>query len=264
MSRPEAHATGLSIHRRARTGPPSPPVPPVVLVHGAMDRATAFASTARHLRDLDIVRYDRRGYGRSLGAGVACTLDELVDDLLAVIDGTVSCVAGHSIGGTIALAAGARCPELVVSVGAFEPPVPWEPWWPRRSPDTTPGEQNPSPDAAAESFMRRMIGDRRWDELPERTREQRRREGPALLADFASLQVDTPPFDAANLEPPVTLGYGSQTDAWHVRAVEELHRSLGGSEVTIIEGAPHGAHYTHPARFAAFVRGVVERAPLTP
>ena len=33
-----------------------------------------------------------------------------------------------------------------------------------------------------------MIGDERWEGLPERTREQRRAEGPALLAELRSIR----------------------------------------------------------------------------
>jgi pimeloyl-ACP methyl ester carboxylesterase len=37
--------------------------PLVVLVHGSMDRNSAFARCAGLLRDLHTIRYDRRGYG---------------------------------------------------------------------------------------------------------------------------------------------------------------------------------------------------------
>jgi pimeloyl-ACP methyl ester carboxylesterase len=253
---------GLAVQRRS-ADPGGAPRPPVVLVHGAMDRAAAFAKSARHLRGLEVVRYDRRGYGRSMDAGTAPTLDALVEDLLTVMAGTPSCVVGHSIGGTIALAAAARHPNLIVSVGAFEPPLPWKPWWPAG----TAGEAaravaEDGAEAAAEAFMRRMIGDRRWEELPDRTRAQRRLEGPALLADLASLRLPEPPFDADQLAVPVTVGHGSETDARHRRAVEELARTIAGADLVVIDGAPHGAHYSHATEFAAFVERAVSRAPL--
>ncbi len=37
----------------------------VILVHGTMDRASSFARLLPHLTDLDVVTYDRRGYGRA-------------------------------------------------------------------------------------------------------------------------------------------------------------------------------------------------------
>ena len=36
--------------------------------------------------------------------------------------------------------------------------------------------------------MRGMVGDAVWERLPERTRRERRSEGPALLADLATIR----------------------------------------------------------------------------
>src|SRR3954471_16185578 len=93
--------------------------PLVVLVHGSMDRSAAFARARRHLRDLHVVVYDRRGYGRSVGLG-APSVDGHAEDLLAILDGRPGVVVGHSIGGLIALVAAQRVPELMQAVGAFE------------------------------------------------------------------------------------------------------------------------------------------------
>ena len=103
----------------------------VVVVHGAMDRSTSFGRVARHLDDLEVVRYDRRGYGRSIEVGPG-DLDDDVADLLTVLDGRPSVVFGHSIGGVVAVVAAARRPDLVRSVLAYEAPAPWAPWRCRR------------------------------------------------------------------------------------------------------------------------------------
>lgn len=251
-------APGLSVQRRPADVAGAPLV---VLVHGAMDRAAGFANAARSLRDLEVVRYDRRGYGRSRAAGTATTLDQLVDDLFSVTDGRRAIVVGHSIGGTIALAAAAWRPQLVAAVGAFEPPMPWQPWWPSRTAGSAArAAAGESPEAAAEAFMRRMIGDRRWEELPERTREQRRSEGEALLADLGALRVPSAPFDPAAITVPAVVGRGSETDERHRRTVDELAVTIPGCERIEIEGAPHGAHHSHPIEYARFVRRVVERS----
>src|SRR3954469_22439695 len=86
--------------------------PLVVLVHGSMDRSAAFARCRRHLRDLHVVLYDRRGYGRSAGLG-APSIEGHAEDLLAVIDGRPCVVVGHSIGGLFALIAAQRAPSVV-------------------------------------------------------------------------------------------------------------------------------------------------------
>jgi pimeloyl-ACP methyl ester carboxylesterase len=227
-----------------------------------MDRGAAFRKAARHLRDLDVVLYDRRGYARSLDAGTAATVDALVGDLVTVIDGKPTPVVGHSLGGLVALAAAARHPDLVTAVGAFEAPMGWQPWWPAssaggaaRAVATAEG-----PDAAAERFMRRLIGEERWEGLPSGTRAQRRAEGPALLADLDAMR-DGPPFDPRQVHAPAVVGHGTETSDRHRRASVEMAAALPGAELWTIEGAGHHAPDTHPAEFARFVRRTVDRAP---
>jgi pimeloyl-ACP methyl ester carboxylesterase len=100
--------TGGGVHVVAHTGAE----PRIVLIHGAMDRSTSFGRVARHLSDLAVVRYDRRGYGRSRELGPTDLAGHL-DDLVAVVgDGPVLLV-GHSVGGVIALAAPAVLPGVV-------------------------------------------------------------------------------------------------------------------------------------------------------
>lgn len=74
---------GLHVVRQSGDGS----VPPVVLVHGGMDRSTSFGRVARQLSDVPLTRYDRRGYGRS-SAGSAPSLADHVDDLIEVIGDT--------------------------------------------------------------------------------------------------------------------------------------------------------------------------------
>ena len=76
----------------------------MVLVHGAMDRNTSFARVAEALAPSPIVRYDRRGYGRSRPAGTG-PLAAHVDDLVAILGDDPAVVVGHSYGGLVALGA---------------------------------------------------------------------------------------------------------------------------------------------------------------
>jgi len=233
-----------------------------VLVHGSMDRAAAFRKATRHLRDLAVVLYDRRGYARSLDAGPASSVDAPVDDLVTVIGTEPTPVLGHSLGGLIALAAAARRPDLVTAVGAFEAPMGWRPWWPASSAGGAARDiaATEGPDAAAERFMRRLVGDQRWEALPAGTRAQRRAEGPALLADLAAMR-DGAPFDPARVTVPAVVGYGSATTDRHRRAAVEMAAELPDAELCTIDGAAHNAHDTHSEAFAEVVRRTVGRAP---
>jgi pimeloyl-ACP methyl ester carboxylesterase len=228
----------------------------VVLVHGSMDRSAAFARLVGHLRDLHTVRYDRRGYGRSIGLG-APDLAGHVDDLLAIIADRPAVAVGHSIGGVIALMAAQRAPHIVRAVGAYEAPMPWLDWWSRRSAGAVASER-PDPADGAEAFMRRMIGDDRWEALPAGTRADRRAEGVALIAELASARAG-PAYDIDAITVPVRVARGTAAKDHHQKATESLAAAVG-CEPFLIDGAQHGGHVSHHGEFAAFVRTVVDAA----
>ena len=238
-------------------GPPG--APRVVLVHGSLDRSTAFLKVARHLDDLSIARYDRRGYGRSLEVGASASFDDQVTDLASVVGDVPSIVVGHSLGGVVALSFAARHPDLVPAVVAYEAPMPWLTSWPS---NTAGGVALAGGDEgdAAEHFMRRIVGDDRWEELPPRTKAQRRAEGPALVAELRSLRPPHPaPYDAGSLPLPVVAAHGEISRPHHQAAAQQLAADAPRGELVVIAGASHGAHLSHPKEFAALVRRAVSR-----
>lgn len=237
-----------------------------MFIHGAADRGAAFARVGRFLPGVDLIRFDRPGYGRSTapvarGEGDA-VLTRQIADVLEVLDwarstrhpGVPTLVCGHSHGALLALGASLADPG-VGGVVAWEPPTPWEPWWPSGSAhDATTGDRDADPAGAAmEAFLRRMIGDDRWDALPESVRAARRAEGPALLGDFAAAQAGGA-LGLADVAVPVVLGVGGETSARHRRAVLELAGQLQRAEVWEVPGADHGAHVTHAETVAEAVR----------
>jgi pimeloyl-ACP methyl ester carboxylesterase len=214
----------------------------------------SFGRVVRQLRDIRVVRYDRRGYGRSRDLGVT-DLDGHVSDLMAVVADRRVSVFGHSIGGVIALVAASRWPSLVTSVLAYEPPTPWAGWWPR--PSSSDATVAGDPAEEAEAFMRRAIGDRYWSRLPERTRADRRAEGGALAADIASVRERV--LEAQQVAVPVLVAAGSDTSWWHARAARELAGALPHGELVELAGAGHGAHLTHPSAVAELSRRALRR-----
>jgi len=266
--------------------------PLVVLIHGVMDRSSGMLRTRRLLQgEHRVVRYDRRGYGRSKAAAPSDDFDRQVTDLLEVLDGRPAVVVGHSFGGVVALGLADRYPDLARSVVAYEAPMMWEPWWPGGATPVAaaagetdggaaaedgdgdsgdggspagggpPGARGEAPADVAEWFMRRMIGDDLWERLPPAMRADRRSEGPALLADMASARPPAPvPYVAERIGVPVLAAHGGATRPRHRRTAEELARLVPGAELAIVPGADHGVHLSDPAGFAALVRRGVERA----
>jgi pimeloyl-ACP methyl ester carboxylesterase len=236
----------------------------VVMVHGAMDRATSFTRLMSRLPDWTVVAYDRRGYGRSSHLGPPADFEVQVADLLEVLDagpggpagpgGGPAAAFGHSLGGDVVLAAAARHPGLIGSALVWEPPQPWMPWWPGDSASRGAGADL-DPEDRAEWFMRRMVGDRIWERLPSTTRAQRRAEGHTLAAELRSLAGGAV-FDPQRIDVPVLVGRGGRSRVHQRRGARELAAALPRGELVEIAEASHGAHLSHPVEVAALIRRV--------
>lgn len=244
--------------------------PLVALVHGAMDRSGGMLRVRRALQaSCRVLRYDRRGYARSLATGPAVAFDQQVDDLAGLLRGRPAVLAGHSLGAVVCLALAARRPDLARVVLAYEPPAMWASWWPAPAEHQTDhrtvgdgdGWAGAAAEDAAERFLRRMIGDDTWLRLPAAVRAARRAEGPTLLAELRSVRPPAPaPYDPAGVAVPVVAAFGSESRPHHMRATEELARAVPHGELRVIDGASHGAHLSHPAEFADLVRRALELA----
>jgi pimeloyl-ACP methyl ester carboxylesterase len=156
----------------------------------------------------------------------------------------------------VALLTAIRRPDLVTAVAVFESPMHWLPWWPAGSAGAAIAERTSDPGAAAEAFVRRVAGDRAWDDLPQRTQDDRRAEGPAMLADIASIQSSASPFDPADNAVPLLIGAGTESRD-HQRDGARCLAEHTGADLVEIEGGAHTSHMTHPEEFAAFVRRAV-------
>ena len=198
--------------------------------------------------------YDRRGYANSLELPVASGFDRHVADLAHVVGQEPAVIVGHSFGGLVALGFAAEFGSLTQAVLAYEAPLSWLRWW--RSGHTPKPGSSPSSAEVAERFFRRVVGDSAWKRLSASARELRRNEGAALVADLASVTHGAP-FDAVDIMSPVLIARGENTLDRHIRGASELAEMLGERKPTIVAGASHGAHLTHPDSFARLVEDTV-------
>lgn len=232
----------------------------LVLVHGTMDRSTGLSRLARRFDETwRILRLDRRGYGRSRAHpgpfGVAHHVDDLVELIGDVMpDGPVH-LFGHSFGGNVVLAASSRLGARVETVTVFEPPLSWMEWWPGGS---AKGFREADPADSAEAFMRRLIGDDRWERLPERTRSERRAEGRVLVGELGTLRNNAP-WAAAEIIAPVLALCGSRGADHHRRAAAHLAEILPDCRSFEVDGARHFGPNTHPEHVADLVKAFIER-----
>jgi pimeloyl-ACP methyl ester carboxylesterase len=235
--------------------------PVVVLVHGSMDRHTSFARLrSRLMATCHVISYDRRGYAASRGAEPpAGGIDDHVRDLEAIAAGRRCTIVGHSYGGNVVLALAARRPDLVGSAVVYEPPLAWRPEWPHHG-SQPPAFRGVSGEEAAEAFLRRMIGDNRYERLPLKTREEVLKDGDALVAELTAIRLDEAPYDPALIEVPVLVALGGDSDDRHRNASTWLAAELPHGSLHTIAGARHGGHQSHPAELATLVEVAVRLA----
>jgi pimeloyl-ACP methyl ester carboxylesterase len=219
----------------------------VVLIHGTLDRSAGMARLSRlTARTHQTIRFDRRGYGRNVEHPGPFDVSGNSDDVVRIVGSRQVVLIGHSYGGNVALAAAERLGNQVVGVSTYETPLSWFDWWPRNSAGGA--ALTVAPEDAAETFMIRMIGEKRWNELPSATRAQRRREGVALTGELGDLRRAAP-WNASNIQCPVLCGRGTRGPEHHLSAPSYLASMLPDGKECIIADAGHGAPISHPQDF---------------
>jgi pimeloyl-ACP methyl ester carboxylesterase len=226
--------------------------PTAVVVHGSMDRAAGLLRLSRRLDATHrVIRYDRRGYGRSVDVGPPWTVDANIDDLEAVLAAASApaLVFGHSFGGNVALGLAARRPDLVAAVVVYETPLSWLDWWPGDSAGAAAMAAD-DPGDAAEAFMRRLVGDAIWERLPASKRAERRAEGAAMVAELADLRRGAPWRGDAIVAPVLAL-YGEHARPHHRAGVQGLVDMIPQCRVAMVPDAGHAGPHTHADAVAA-------------
>lgn len=233
----------------------------VVLVHGSLDRKAGMALIAREAQKVcTVIRYDRRGYGSSFPHDGPFTVEKNVDDLKKVVGDRKVVVFGHSFGGHMALGLASQSPQSVAGVSTYESPLSWMEWWTQNSAGAAAVKE--VPEKAAEAFMIRLIGQKRWDALPEKTKEARRQEGPALIGELSDLRQRSP-WDIEKISCPVLVGVGERALEHHRRGAQWLSDNLSDAQLVVVNGAGHGAHVSHAGDvFRQLIRPHLDRAGL--
>ena len=173
-------------------------------------------------------------------------MKDQVDDLVALIGDRRVVLVGHSFGGNIALSASVQLANQVVGVSTYETPLSFMDWWP----GSTAGAMAVASSLAdaAENFMVRLIGHKRWNALPERTKEERKREGAALVGEVTALRMSAP-WSAEEITCQVLCGFGSLGMKHHADGARWLAQNLPKARLVVLNEAAHGAPMTHPLQF---------------
>jgi pimeloyl-ACP methyl ester carboxylesterase len=222
-----------------------------------MDRQAAFARVLKHVSDVTTAVYDRRGYGASGDVDGPFTVDDQVADLDLVLDvvdpnsrGVV--LVGHSFGGVVSLACAVRRPERVLGVAVYESPMSWESWWSTTSGGARAVQTSHDPELAAENFLKRFIGEERWDALPDGVKVRRRREGWALVGELADIRRQRP-YRFDEIRCPVISAVGSRAAVHLRRGAQLLADECSPVPLVVLDGAHHNAPMSMPEVFASGV-----------
>jgi pimeloyl-ACP methyl ester carboxylesterase len=245
--------------------------PPVVLIHGSWDDHRSWDEVAARLRaTCRVLAYDRRGHSASTAPPGQGRIGEDVEDAAALLERhglAPASVVGHSYGASVALLLAVRRPDLVRRVVVHEPPLyallagddEWDAV--RRKAGETMAEVaaaliDGEVEVAARRFVEEVaFGAGSWPGLLcERGRATVLANADTWLdqsRDPDRLAVDVTPLATSGI--PVTVTTGTATIAAFAEIARRLVAALPESELVPIDGAAHGAHLSHPERFAAVV-----------
>ena len=235
---------------------------PLVLLHPGIMDSTIWDQTVPLLGDHRVVRFDRRGFGRS---PLATEEFQAMADLVAVLDhlGVQRAhLVGNSMGGETSLALAVTAPDRVASMTLLCPGIGGYPW-----PDPSPEELELYERYRAAKESRDIptlveIGLAEWcrsgtdDYLAEQMRH-------STEADFTQDDLEQPnPEQWAVLDKvavPTTVIAGELDPADSLQASLDLADRIPGAELVRLE-VDHLPQYRDPEAVAAAVKRTVARA----
>lgn len=250
---------------------------PVVLVHGSLvDRSTWNGVRVGLAQTLEVLTYDRRGYGESRGEPTRRPVREDAEDLadlLAGLDLYPAHVVAHSYAGAVALRLALDRPEMVRSLALHEPPFVG---LLEADPATVPeaerlyeetrsirelahhGRREEAARAIVNAFS---VEDGAWDRLRAPTRSAMVDRVDRWAAEFDDPEATRPdPAAVSELLIPVLLTTGERSPPFLDRIARQLGGRLRNATTQTLPGVSHVPHLTHPDQFIALLHGfLVER-----
>ena len=255
---------------------------PTVLIHGSwVDHHTWDLVVPGLAPSLDVLTYDRRGYGESTGEARVHPVADDAEDLGALLEAVnhfPAHLVAHSYGGAVALRLAADRPELVRSVVLHEPPFLG---LLASDPETaTEGEfllgearrlerrvRDGDPEGSLREAMDAFtLEPGAWERLPPPLRGSILRNVDRWVEELDDPDALRPdPVRCSELLIPALLTYGTQSPGYLQRITRLLGQELHNSSVHPLPDVGHAPHVTRPAQFVATLQMfLVERnVPVT-
>jgi pimeloyl-ACP methyl ester carboxylesterase len=228
--------------------------PRILLIHGsAADHRSWSIQLASPLRErFTLIAYDRRSSAPTIEAHA-----EDAAALLAAEPGP-AVVLGSSLGAVVGLELVRRHPALVAGAIFIEPPLP-----PSDAPDPGPAAllddfdrraaQDGGP-AAAELFLRRVLGDAEVDRMPRMFQARAMMKFAEIRADSVALLAYRARYaELGRITAPVLLLGGERSAPSFRRTLDALQGALGHARLELVAAAGHMLHAEAPRRFHELV-----------
>ncbi len=239
--------------------------PPVVLVHGsATDHATWTIQIASALTEqVRLIAYDRRGTGRSPPAEGALTIEDHADDLLALVaaeaGGQTATVVGSSFGAAVVLEACRRDRGRIGAAVMIEPPLAAADDAPAVPVGFLPAldalAAREGPEAAAEQFLRTVLGAAAYERMPRAFTARSKAMWPQIRADSEALARYRVGYaELGAIATPIRLLGGERSAPYFRPTLAALGRALPRATIEIIAG---GGHMLHAEASRAFHQQVL-------
>ncbi|HYA57024.1 MAG TPA: alpha/beta hydrolase [Thermoplasmata archaeon] len=243
---------------------------PVVLIHGSLSDHHTFDRARRSLAvSLQVLVYDRRGYGESTGPAKAHAVADDAADLAGLLEAAnlyPAHLVAHSYGGAVAIRLAVDRPELVRSLALHEPPFI--------------GLLRDDPETAAEGErlergaqgIRALIGAGRieeasrllvdefsgepgsWDRLPAPTRQVQMGYATRWDEEFRDPEAARPrATEVRELLLPVLLTVGGKSPPFLHRIVDRLGDLFRNASVENLRDVGHVPQLAQPEEYAGVI-----------
>lgn len=239
---------------------------PVVLIHGSLVDHHAWDAVVGPLSaSLQVLVYDRRGYGESSGPPRTRAVRDDSGDLAQLLERTElfpAHLVAHSYAGAVALRLAIDRPELVRSLALHEPPMVgllehdpstavearrWKEWIEQRRHEIRSGEVERATREVVNVFSAREGA---WDRLRPEVRASAIRWMALWSDEFADPEsIEPEPGTVEELLIPVLLTTGQLSPEFVHQISTSLGALLRNSDQRSIPGAGHVPQVTAPDRF---------------
>ncbi len=248
--------------------------PTLMFIHGsAADHATWTITLASSLRDqFTLVAYDRRGCGKSPAATRFWTVEDHADDVVALLAALPlsgqprPILVGSSFGSVVALDVARRFPAALGGLVLIEPPM-------AASDDVPPipdgfllhfdslAQTHGGP-AAAEYFLRTVLGDGAYEKMPRMFQERSKAQFASIRADSEALSRYRPRYQALRTcTIPTLLLAGAQSAPYFRPTLDALANALPAAQLVTVANAGHMLHAQASRKFAELVAAFATAAP---